>query len=434
MSCESVSPFTNSISGGSISGGSIKFDDEFFKQIIFVSVIAAIIYLIYYLYYQIFYSKLSYEQVQLRRNYANISGEDFNTDAKQTLYYGEKIKNPEALDHYQMGTVYLINAQNPVKAHSHFTKALNHVINGNVDTRQAPFILERIDDLNEMFINFPEIEDLPLQEAIAANARILNKTIDNVKKEKLSAKKGDTDFTQKLLLSRQAWLSESQNVHDSSIYTELQNQYNIIIKENTEIPNRHLRTYSEAINWLRIRYSNNKEKMSKVEKVISMWNNNYPIGSMQNVKEQELISSIWARIYDPRNKKNFGSLRESFGDSTIDCIENSNAVCMAGRTSKMFQSLAILDCNPEIGVLKTKQLLRNEIYERAAKIVDEHIGSSGSISNELRNAYNKSDNTPQVNELIKCMRDEITEVGNQYKNLLPKYQLDLIISECISSV
>jgi mevalonate kinase len=85
-------------------------------------------------------------------------------------------------------------------------------------------------------------------------------------------------------------------------------------------------------------------------------------------------------------------------------------------------------------VLKSKQAIRNEIYQKSAKIVDDYIGENGSASQALKEAYNADDNTEQVKELIESMHKKIDELYFEYEPYLQKDQLLAILNECKSGV
>jgi adenine-specific DNA methylase len=102
---------------------------------------------------------------------------------------------------------------------------------------------------------------------------------------------------------------------------------------------------------------------------------------------------------------------------------------MSGRTKKIWQSIALLDTNPEIGVFKSKQIIRNEIYQKCAKIVDSYLGNAGSVSDNLKQAYYNDENTEQVNELKETIKKDIDLLIDSYANLLPK-EIEIIKNEC----
>lgn len=387
------------------------------------------VWLIYSIFKQVKIEGEDYQQRRTHLHFNNIAGEEFNDDAKLAIQHGENIENPRAIDHYRIGTVYLLNARDPHRAHEHFAAALNQIIDGTVDIRETPFILDRIRDFADRFVDFEDIDDLPLQNAIFADANNRINIIEQVARKRESIKEDDPEFVQKTLLSRQDWQSDSQNVHDTAIYEELKSQLDLVRSENVKIKDIQLHDYNEAINWLKVRYKSGPE-YAKLSKVLDLLTSNYPVGVISGISEQDIITAIWQRSYDPENAKNASVIREALGDALLDCVEGGHTVCMTGRASKEWQALAKLDKDPNIGVLKTKQMLRNEIYERAAKVVESYIGESGSASAQLKEAYNTGVKDAQVQELIECVREQIGKIADDYKDLLDDAQLRATIEEC----
>jgi hypothetical protein len=426
---ELVSPFFgNETTQNSYTGGAIK-TEGIIKYFIYAILIIFVLYLIFNIFKQIKIEGEDYYQRKAHVHFNNIRGEDFDEEAKNAIEYGEAIENPRAIDHYRIGAVYLLNARNTERAHHHFQEALNNIIEGQVDTREAPFILGRIDDFKNNFINFPDITELPIQQAMMAHFNQQMQQLKQVEKKKIEIKEDDPEFVQKTMLSRQDWQSDSQNVHDTAIYKILKDQVDKVRSENCKIPNLQSHTYEEAINWLRIRYKNNKEKLSDIEKVAKTLNMNHSIGHIDGLSEKDIITAVWQRSYDPENKERANQIREALGEAISDCVERGSVVCMSGRTSKIWQALARLDKDDEIGTLKTKQAIRNEIYQKAAKIVDDYIGENGSASQSLKDAYNKGETSEQVSELTECIKKQIEQLSEEYKEIIPD-QLPMIIAEC----
>lgn len=420
-----------------IKGGYIKlknfsiFENNILEYLILSVLVVIVIVLILSIYKKIRYNGEDYYQRKTHYYFDNIHGEEYDNEAKMTIEYGEAIPNPRAIDHYRLGTAYLINAQDTNRAHVHFTQALDGILEQKVDVREAAFIIDRIDDYKDRFIDLIDVDELPLQRAMLAYFNEMNNNIKNIEKEKEKISSDDPEFTQKVLLSRQDWQSDSQNVHDSSIYKELENQLNTVISENYKIPNIQLKNYGNIVNWYKLKYDNDKDKLENINKVFRIINNNYPVSMISDdLCEQDIIVNVWRRAFDPRNKNHLNSIREALGDSILDCVEGSSVVCITGRISKIWQSLAKLDVYPEMGILKSKQMLRNEIYQKCAKIVDDYIGKNGSVSEQLKESYNNMENTEQVKELISCIHKEIDDIKIQYENLLEESQLKLIIEEC----
>jgi hypothetical protein len=412
-------------------GGMIDFgENPTVKWVVVGLVILLCLYIMYNTYNLMVIGKETYEQRMTHTHFNNLHGEIYDEEAKAAIRFGESITEPRAIDHYRLGTTYLVNAQDPKRAHLHFRQALEHVINGNVDMREVPFILDRIDDYKDEFINFPDMEELPIQQALMAHYNAANTVISKIKRQKPDINKDDPDFTQKVMLSRQKWESDSQNVHDSAIGTTIKSQFCYIQNMNATNTSLYARTYEDLKNWIRVRFKEDSESYEKINKVFKVVDNNYPIMSINKTHEQDLITAIWQRTHDPRNANHYNEIRESVCDSIMDCVEGGHVVCMTGRNAKMWQALAYVDFNPQIGIIKNKQTLRNEVYESAAKIVDEFVGTNGTASEQLKESYRKSEKSEQVEELQESMLAKIDELYNKYSGLIPDEQLKLLINEC----
>ena len=402
-----------------------KINDFTFKYLFLVVVIIIIIFLILHILKQIKIEGETYEQRILHRYFNNTAGEQLDENARNVLITGEEIKNPRAIDHYRIGQVYLINARNIDRAHHHFEQALTQIVDGKVDTREAPFILERIDDFKDRFFENNDIDN-NLQAALLTLYNMQNEQNKNVEKVKYDIKSDDPEFKQKTILSRQNWQSDSQNVHDHSIYTSLDVQFNYVKKENEKIN----ANYSEVVNFLRDKYKNDKENRYKLELVLEILNHNYPVGYLSNVKEQDVLLEVWKRTKHPINVKNSFIMQNAIADAILDCVENGHPVCMAGRISKIWQALACLDTNENLGILKSKQVLRNEIYQKAAKIVDNYIGERGTVSADIKKDYNEGKLTNDVLNMIDSIKKDIYEIKKDYIELISDAHLDAIIHEC----
>lgn len=401
--------------------------------IVLITVVICI-YLIYRLYHVTTYSDEDYNQTQLHNAFNLIHGEVFDDEAKNAITYGNTIENPRAIDHFRLGVVYLLNADNQLEARNHFEHALNQIINGEVATRDAPFILNRIEDFNGYFIDYPDLDDLPLQQALNANYTFQRTQIealkDRMRVEKPAISAEDPAFVQKSILSRQEWQSDSQNVHDSAVYTELADQFKSIAAANAK-NNLQSHTYEECIDYLYDKYKKDPVKTGKLNDALNFIGRNEVVNSIgKNTREKDIITTVWQRTFDKRNRDNADVMREALADSILDCNEGGYTVCMAGRTSKVWQALAKLDHDDSAGILKTKQTIRNEIYELAAKTVDSFVGENGSASQALKDAYTADEDTEQVKELKTCMKDKIDEIANDYKDLLDAQQINAIIEEC----
>lgn len=428
---ESNGPTIGEPTVNNVSGGSFNYSNNTnVRWGLLAIVVVVCMYLVYAL-YNTWNNRLpgTYAQRMTYKHFNNLHGDVFDDAAQQTIHFGEQIVDPTAIDHYRLGTVYLVNAGDHHRAHDHFRQALNQVIDGRVTVRDAPFLLDRIDDYRDEFLNFPDIDELPMQEALLAHFAAARETTQYVIREKPVISSDDPDFTQKVMLSRQVWQSDSQNVHDSSVSSTLTDQFRHVRNSNAKNAYVSAKGYDDLCVWLNLRYEDSVER-DNLAMALRMFDNNYKLGIAPETTEQSLLVAVWQRIHDKRNQDNFDQLKDSFGDAIMDCVEGGYVVCMAGRSAKVWQTLAHLDFDPLMGIIKNKQTLRNEVYDRAAKIVDEFVGSNGTASDSLKEAYRAAEDTEQVTELIECIRNKIDALYSDFEARLPKKQLRSLLDEC----
>lgn len=411
-------------------GGDVDTSSNLFKFIIIAILIIIVIFVILKLITKIKINGENYYQRRIHQHFNNIGGEELDDEAKEVIRRGEELDNPEAIDHFRIGTVQLLNARNRRAAHRHFREALDQIIRRQVDTRTAPFIINRITDFNDQFVDLLDVEELPIQRALLVNFNIVNEQLDHAVKKKIEIMADDPEAVQKTILNRQNWQSDSQNVHDSSVYEVLREQVPIVVHENIVGHLDEAHTFDEAKEWLKRRYITDQEKLTKINKILDLADADNQVGILSEVSEKELISAVWQRSHDPRNEKNKLQIQEALADSVLDCVENGHNVCMTGRACKIWQALAKLDFNEDIGILKTKQALRNEVYQKAAKVVDSFVGENGSASEELKKDYAESKDTEQVEELKETMKLGIKQIEKEYQGKVPTDQLKMIIEEC----
>jgi hypothetical protein len=375
-----------------------------------------------------------YNQRKTRYYFTHLNGESNDEIALNTIKYGESIKEPTAIDHYRLGTTYLVNAKCHIPAAFHFNKALEQITKGETSNRDSKFILERIDDYKSHFVDHSDIPELPVQDAMLAYYKNIKDKTEELKKKNTITTNDKNEILEKvsipkLILNKQKWHSDSQNVHDTAVFTEINDQYKIIVNANKKIKDCIKYTYQDAIKYIRNKYKNTNHSVS-IDKVINILNNNYDISFMSGVKEQDIITAIWQRSYDEINADNAEEIRDSLCSSILDCIEGDNVVCMAGRVPKLWQALATLDNEKGIGTIKSKQVLRNEIYQRCAKIVNDKLGPNGSAPDEVKKAYNNGRDIIGVRECIESIYKEMDDIKTDYVDLISDDIIQLYINEC----
>lgn len=416
----------NTVTGGDITFG-VKYKN--YLLYFFIAIIIIIIFILLYLLYKKF-SK-TYKQKKLEDEFLNTSSHVKNEHSENVLNIINEMPRPRLIDTFRAGTVLMFNNEDYVHAREQFENIINRITEGEVE--DAEYIIDRLMDYDILFREEEMAQlfndDIPiaiLLESISSQHKknMIKETID----------KDDPDRLSKLVSSNQQWYSDPQNVHDSAMNVEFIEQYNIVAEENDKIPNIGYHTYEEFVKWIRNKYSNIPEKKEKLEVVLTHINEDVKT-LIPNVTETKLIETIWRRSYDPRNKDNAIKMREALGESIMDCVEyGSMSVCPSGRNSKVWGSLATLDVYEDIGILKSKQLLKNEIRTRAAKIISDYVGPNGTAPDELKLSFNNGEESELITEMKETIKKEILELKKDYENKLNEDHINMILHECISVI
>jgi len=359
-----------------IVGGSIDTNHLFVTLLIVTTLLCILL---------IYYSYTSYVSKKLSRSIDECTG-DTSTASSQ---YASKYLHKHAItpiQHYTAGIIYERNEADKHKALHHYNEALRG-IQENPALPDTRFIIDKLTDVyaEEKF------DDVELQRAIAASLEVVE--------EKYEMPTND------LLEKKIVWHNDKQNVHDSSMIAEIKRQFDIVRDGVSYLPNIH--DYEEACNYV-LTHSNDKDATSLVLSRIN--ENNYI--SWLNTGEKEVISTVWKRAFDPRNDSS--SICSALVLAVSDCYENNSVVCVVGRVAKIWQSLSCIDFEG-MGSLRTKEVLRNEIYTRCSKILQDYI-TSPLIDETTRSDYNEGRETPATMELVNNVKRDYNAMIHDYPN------------------
>ena len=397
---------------------------EFFIAILCIIVVILLLILIKHLY--------DLQETAGDRKYAALHGEVNDERAHAVIMHTVNMNEPRALDHYRAGATYLLNLHNAQAANHHFNAALTQIIHEREEPGPGiPFILDHIADL---VVAFDLVgEDLPLQEAIFAH---------HSTKPAIKISRDDPAYKEKTIITQQEWQIDPQNVHDSAMHDSFKEQYELVAQECANLPNNAIHDTRELSRYLaqhcEKHYEKQREKHQLTAEHLVLLLNNIKIGTIVpelGVPEPYVIQTVWQRSFDPRNAANREAMHEALLDACASCIEGGQCVCITGRTKQIWASMAHLDFNPEVGIFKSKQSIRNEIYQKCAAVLAGYVGDQGCINSELKNAFNLDADTVEVHQLRdtikKHMHDEITQ---NYAGLLPPDQLADTLKTCIQVI
>ena len=347
-----------------------------------------------------------------------LNGENYDEAAEELIKMINNKKKRTAKDEYIAGTIYRYYCKDYAAARIKYMSAIEKMCKDR--KKEDPVIINEINDVVHETPEFCDLLPLVLRASkVVANDNI-NKNLEKVKVDKAN-KKHDCP---KAINEMKTWMPNCQNVHDSSVGNDVSSHIIYIIHMNRRI---------NAVKFpLSNIYKKATHKAKRVLDKIKM-SGDYKLKNGKLIKELDILTEIWARAHSKINRGREKELENAIIQSLEDCIEKDNIVCLTGRISRIVGSLALLDAESEklgIGILKTKNMITNEIYDDAASIVRKHTDQDS----DLIDRYNSGSRDPDVKELEEKMAAEINSLKNKYAGKLPSCKLNQIIAECISII
>ncbi len=232
--------------------------------------------------------------------------------------------------------------------------------------------------------------------------------------------------------------SDPQNVHDSSVVSDVLTKFNSIKLKNI---NESLDADSgpqiyEAIRSDRNLTPEQKERALKAAKSLLAGNH---IESLHS-DGREVLTSVWNRISSTENEGNRENLQRALMDSLVNSSERNASgeyrlVCLTGMCSRVLDSLTLLDSNPDISApIKSTEILRNEIFSKAHKVMTDTVAAA---SPEHRAAYQSThldpDMSSRVTELETQICNNIDKIRDEYPNTDPRV-LNTIIDDAKAGI
>jgi len=382
----------------------------------------------------------------------SLSGEKCGKSAMAVIKKTEKKKNKTARDYYNIGTIYACHTKDPKKATQYYNQTLTEIRRGNVefsDVTNLLYSLESIIRKVPVFRNNVNLVDTLNDTAANTNAVILRNTNintvirkrNNNKPGKSKTGKAEKVTTKKQIENKRQWNSDWQNVHDSLISDDMISQIKYLISQNNKnhVPNFDMIQIDQ---WLKNHAKSDTVNISTINEVMTRIRNNakLPFGNSKNktdIGESMLLRELWRRAHDPINIERKNDILDSIAQSLASCKERGSIVCLTGRATRLMSSLAMTDVESEeknLGILKTKTVVRNEILDRCAKIVEKYVGSSSTTDKAIIDDYNKGNSNIAVAKLENTMKTEMQSLSTEYKGKLDDKKLEQTISECVSSV
>ncbi len=359
-------------------------------------------------------------QADLHNKYDALYASENDEKVEEFLETAELVQQDDALTNFMIGQVMFRHQNDTSDAVKYIEKSLNIIQNDDAHDPNYMTILDAMTDLREIDPAFNHLNvDIGYRNEYKKGLTDIKELVEEYK---------DTPNKEEKLLhalkldvyneNKANGITGNQNVHDNNMTHVLDTQIRQVKADN--LTNVSTTDYKDAINYVTnyIR-SRRPEQKAALDAYKDILTHNYPITFLESkMTEQSFIDLIWKRIHDQRNLTNRSNLEVAFADSMLDCVEDGKIpVCITGRTRKLWQTFAMLDFNPELGIFKTKDMIKLEIYNLASNVLNEHLNKADDVT---RQDYENNINSAKV----KMLKDDILKDFEQkakadYATLLP---------------
>jgi hypothetical protein len=351
------------------------------KLIIYIIIVLLIIRILYII-------KRKYDTKKLNNIYLDINGTP-NNDFKKFIEFKDAInkkkENATSLDYYRLGSLYDY-VRNDNKNASYYYKLGLQNIKKNTNDVSNKYVINKIQDrldLNNFYTQNNYVEETPLE----------NKDVLEIKQQLNEIKHHLSEIKDKDKIKTK-WISDSQNVHDTNINQEIVKQFN------------ELKNKIHISEWRPLQISNyiieHKEDFPKYEQdkipiainMLDYINKYNPIIGILEISESIFIGIIFTYIINEKNETKKQIMLENFINNLYDMNpKNETPVCINGRITRALSTLAFPESNSDLGILKSKQVIQNEIFSRVGDLRKKILENT---PQQIVNDYNLDKDTQEV--------------------------------------
>ena len=408
-----------------------------------------------------FLSKSSDKEKRKRYNILyNLSGGNFDKEAKEALETIDKIDNKTPIDEYRAGNILEYNVlQGIVDGHTepnrmpldamlvrytravgdlgeHRDELIGQIRGGGKEFDEVMAMMNHVEELvgrvaddltNPIAVGFLNV--------VATEAPLIRQDITRQRKELAATDAKDkSEVINNYFTQSKTWTSDPQNVHDSSVNMNLRDTINRIKYTcPTHITPNH--SINETTAFAKSYATGNKyDKVIKALNVIK--DNGY--NSTLNENEANIFMYVWERSKLPENEKNATLMKEAMIDALVDCNDTNGLVCMNGRCGRLISALTLLDYDEETGKTFTTQMIRNKIFDEVNKMIAQEINTAKSSSDSHTQLVGKYydgdiDTAPDDTEFRQNIERKIDIIIGEEAKQLSSTQIESIKNECMAA-
>lgn len=349
--------------------------------------------------------------------YTNIMGSPEN-DEQQFAQYSEAIRkkrnNATALDYYRMGSLYDYVRNDSEQAGFYYVLGLQKL---KQKAKTIPlsgkdnYILNKMQDrlrLNTIYQNIIDRQQLNGQQLTLEEVPLSNQHIEAIEHELndiavvrmpppafnvgLGTQLGDMpnwiiDAQPQQPDGQPHWVSDSQNVHDSHISQDVVSQYNQI-KSRIVMPQwspTQIANYIQRPDIIQSFPAFERDNIRGAVEMLHHINDRHANISILAESEPSYIGTLFTYIMQEKNQPRRQAMLENFVNNLQDMKPtNGSPVCVNGRITRAISSLATpgLESATDdgIGILRSGQVIRNEILARAGEIRTQTLANASEVA------------------------------------------------------
>lgn len=206
---------------------------------------------------------------------------------------------------------------------------------------------------------------------------------------------------------------DSQNVHDSKVCDKIASDYQAILNQNRTADG--VFGAESALSRLRFdaaRLRLGPDTISKFQRSLdTITTRSGYIGKLNATEEDVLVAAV-NNIYHTRDDPT--ELVSVLVENLANCQERGHTVCSSGTVANIISSFAHID-ESGIGVLKTRENIRNEIYAA--------VGHKQVQIGDALEGYSREQKIALVDAVMKPYQTELTEA-----------ELDTVRNNCVENL
>lgn len=390
----------------------------------------------------------------------NGSSGNYDASAENALKLIQEIKDKQPEDNFRAGNLLEFNllqedfintppapVVDMMNQYAETVRGIGESINHTNSIDEIPGRIDPIymlDHITEVRNNMPDRlinteVGIEFNNAVATAPVIRKEKIREKKKEAVKESRNKRDEAKYYLEKSKSHTTDPQNVHDSSVNTDLRKTIEELKKTypNNGSYESSIKEIKSYMNTLHLE----PDKRQKADKALLLASNNNWIFTL-NSSEGNILSMVWERAKHPQNEENANAIRTAVVDALADCIDKKGTnVCINGRCGRYLESLTTLDFSDDTGKAQTSEMYKNEIFSMTKQIIDDELKNAEKSSDPnmklLVDAYNGKDvEVPaQTDKKFKeNVYDRIDRVIQGYSEKLSAIQLENIRAQCKEAI